>query len=242
MLLVISICSSNQFIYGQHTIYLGVKGGLSIPNLSTGADNSNPLSNGYTSRLGANISAFVECQLNQRFSIQTELCYSEQGGKHNGIQAIVNPNPDQLPQQYLYADFNNEAKLHYFMLPVQVKLNANITGKIKLYIQGGVFAGVLLSAQTVAVGNSYVYMDVAKQKPVSPTSQSFDHTENIYDKLNPFNVGVIGAVGFSMEIFNGKIFIEGGGNYGFINIQKHSEDGKNYTGAGTVQVGYAYHL
>jgi hypothetical protein len=36
------------------------------------------------------------------------------------------------------------------------------------------------------------------------------------------------------------VFIEGGGNYGFLTIQKDSANGKNNTGAGVVNLGYAY--
>lgn len=37
-----------------------------------------------------------------------------------------------------------------------------------------------------------------------------------------------------------SIFIEGGGNYGFLNIQKGSQNGTNNTGAATAVVGYRY--
>ena len=35
-------------------------------------------------------------------------------------------------------------------------------------------------------------------------------------------------------------FIEGGGNYGFLNIQKGTDNGKNQIGAATVALGYGY--
>jgi hypothetical protein len=44
------------------------------------------------------------------------------------------------------------------------------------------------------------------------------------------------------KIKKSYIFIEGGGNYGFLNIQKGTANGKNETGAGTVAVGYAFWL
>ena len=46
--------------------------------------------------------------------------------------------------------------------------------------------------------------------------------------------------GFAMNFSRSKIFIEGGGNYGFVNIQKDSENGKNKIGAGFIRIGYAF--
>jgi len=39
---------------------------------------------------------------------------------------------------------------------------------------------------------------------------------------------------------SGKLFLEGGGNYGFIPIQKDDANGNNNTGAGTVTAGYLF--
>jgi hypothetical protein len=44
------------------------------------------------------------------------------------------------------------------------------------------------------------------------------------------------------KINRSKIFIEGGGNYGFLNIQKGTENGKNNTGAATINIGYAHNI
>ena len=65
----------------------GIKGGMSIPNLSSGSDN-NPVSTGYSSRLGGAAALFVEYELSRKISLQTQLEYSAQGGKKNGLQAI----------------------------------------------------------------------------------------------------------------------------------------------------------
>lgn len=43
-------------------------------------------------------------------------------------------------------------------------------------------------------------------------------------------------------IFLTADIIEGGGNYGFLNIQKGSENGKNHIGAATIRIGYAFNI
>jgi hypothetical protein len=232
-------CFTTFATFGQN-IFVGVKGGISIPNLSAGSNNQNPLSNGFSSRLGADFGALAEFPLNKWLSIQPEIDYSGQGGKHDGLQAIPDPYASTPP--YLYANYKNVARLNYLQMPVMAKLNFRLSQKWKLYVNAGVFAGLVLSAKTVSSGSSYIYADQAGQQPVSPSPESFDTTQNIKSSVNSFNVGIIGAVGLSYEIGNGKVFLEGGGEYGFINIQKYSADGTNYTGAATIHLGYAYAL
>ena len=68
--------------------WLGVHGGLSIPDLRGG--NGNQLSTGYTSRLAANVGLQAEWPVYHRFSLQVELNFAGQGGQRNGIQPITN--------------------------------------------------------------------------------------------------------------------------------------------------------
>ena len=58
-------------------------------------------------------------------------------------------------------------------------------------------------------------------------------TQDIKDQLYTFNIGVEGNVGFNYHFGHSNIFIEGVGNYGFLNIQKGTQNGKNNTGAAT---------
>ena len=113
---------------------------------------------------------------------------------------------------------------------------------MNLYANAGGFAGFLLSAKSVSGGSSYIYADETGQQPVSPSAQSFDSTDDIKSSIHKFNAGVIGAIGLSYQFHFGKIFIEGGGNYGFINIQKYKADGTNYSGAATIHLGYLHAL
>src|ERR1700678_957808 len=86
------------------TPWLGVHGGLSIPDLSGGSGNQ--LSSDYTSRLAANFGIQAEWPIYHRFSIQAELNFAGQGGQRNGMQPITNlpASYQQLvpPGSYLY--------------------------------------------------------------------------------------------------------------------------------------------
>jgi len=98
----------------------------------------------------------------------------------------------------------------------------------------------LLSAHQVTSGKSLIYLDPAGKQafPFPPTS--FDNNQNIRDELHHINIGISGNLGIAYHFNSGAFFIEGGGNYGFLNIQKNAVNGKNHTGAATVAVGYAY--
>jgi len=72
---------------------------------------------------------------------------------------------------------------------------------------------------------------------------SLNTSQDIKSSIHPVNWGVEGNVGIQYQIGKrNKIFIEGGGNYGLMNIQKYAEDGKNHNGAATLMIGYGYAL
>ena len=226
---------------------LGIRGGISIPNLTAGSGNQTPLNTGYSSRLGPDAGIFAEFKFSNLFSLQPMIEYSSQGGKKNGLQAFTTP--DEITQmfpagqapQYLYANYNSDAKLNYLMVPVLAKFGWNLRKlPLRVYIDAGPYVAFLLSAHQVTSGESQFYTDPAGQQPFPGGEQSFNKTTDIKDQLHHTNVGIEGNVGFSYSFGLSKIFIEGGGNYGFLNIQKFAADGKNNTGAATVAVGYAY--
>jgi hypothetical protein len=64
----------------------------------------------------------------------------------------------------------------------------------------------------------------------------------ITKELNPVNAGVQGNVGIQYQYNRHKFFIEAGGNYGFIRIQKEKSNGSNHIGAATVMLGYTIGL
>jgi len=68
----------------------------------------------------------------------------------------------------------------------------------------------------------------------------FDATNDIKDQLNSTNFGIEGNIGLNYAFGKINLFIEFGGNYGFLNIQKGSANGKNNTGAATIVLGYSF--
>jgi hypothetical protein len=186
--------------------------------------------------LGSDFGVFGEYKISELFSLQAMIEYSEQGGKKNGMQAITNPQP---PPQYLYANFKSEAKLNYLMIPILAKVGWNLKdGLFRFYASGGPFVSFLVFAKQVTSGQSPFYLDADGQQPISQ-AQSFNNTQDIKNQIKSTNVGFEGNVGFIYRRGLNNFFIEGGGNVGFLNIQKNSENGKNITGAGTVNVGYS---
>jgi hypothetical protein len=235
ILLPISLCAQS--------VRIGFRGGISIPNLTNGSSN-NPLSTGYSSRLASDFGIFGEYPLNNSMSIRIIIEYSEQGGKKNSIQALPTPpNLSQLINQpYVYADYKSTAKMNYLLIPVLAKFGWHIGKKSpwRFYFDTGPFAGYLISAHQLTTGSSPLYLDPDKQNQITNGPISFDNKNNIRDELHHFNVGISGNLGLTYHFNNNSIFIEGGGNYGFINIQKNTINGKNHTGAATVSIGYSY--
>ncbi len=76
--------------------------------------------------------------------------------------------------------------------------------------------------------------------PYQVARSSFNNDQNIKDQLHTTNFGVEANVGLNYKFGLSSIFIEGGFNYGFLNIQEGTANGKNNTGAGTVSLGYSY--
>ncbi len=226
----------------------GIKGGVSLPNLTASGSNQTPLNTGYSSRQGPDIALFGEFKINEFFSIQPAVEYSSQGGKKNGLQAFTTPAqvaaqfPAGMAPTYLYANYNSEAKINYLMIPVLAKFGWDFskTSPWRVYVAAGPFVSFLLSAHQVTSGNSQFYTDPAGTQALPGGNQSFDANQNIKDQLAANNIGVEGNLGLRYKFGPSSIFIEGGFNYGFLNIQTVAADGKNNTGAATVQLGYSY--
>lgn len=242
-LLILNLpCSAQNFA-------MGARGGISIPNLSASGSEQNPLNTGYSSRLGPEFGLFAEFKFSDLFSFQPMIEYSSQGGKKNGMQAFPAPTdmaalfpPGQAPA-YLYADFNSEAKINYLMIPLLAKFGYDFhESPFRVYADAGPFIGFLLSAKQVTSGNSEIYLDPSAQQPLPAGSQSFDNTQDIKNQLNNTNFGIEGNVGLNYSFDMNNVFFEVGGNYGFVNIQKGSANGKNNTGAATIVLGYSYWL
>lgn len=238
------------FLQTGHTFaqapWLGVHGGLSIPDLSGGSGNQ--LSSNYTSRLAANFGLQAEWHIYHRFSLQAELNFAGQGGQRNGLQPITNLPPaySQMipPGSYLYADFDNKAVLNYLELPVLAKFSWGRT--LQFYADAGFYAGYLLHAEEKTKGTSIIYEDDKGQDPLTVQgypvpAQDFTANTDITSSLKRFNVGVTGGVGLALPMdARNKIFFDARFEYGFINIQKYSADGSNNTGNVLLSLGWSH--
>lgn len=245
LLLIIALLTFGKYADAQ-TWSLGVMGGLSIPNLTAESGSQTPLNTGYSSRLGPEAGIFVDFKISKAFSLQPMVQYSSQGGQKNGMQALTTPDavaqlfPAGQAPKYLYANYKSEAKLNYLMIPVLAKYSWNITkSPFSIYAEAGPFVAFLLSAKQVTSGNSNLYLDASGQQPLPGEQQSFDNTDDIKSQLYNVNFGIEGYLGFNYSIARNNIFVQGGGNYGLLNIQKNPDNGKSHTGAGVVVVGYS---
>lgn len=232
--------------YAQKMSY-GIKGGLSIPTL-TGGNSDNPVNSGYSSSFGPDGSVYGEYHVNKKFSVTVGLEYSSQGGLKDGVQAFYTT-PEFIPYlpyptpQFLYGDFKSEAKLNYVLVPVLAKYTWRMAKRspFRIYAALGPFAGFLLKAQQDVTQKSDVIYVMNADNTLTPVAQAtFGGRNDIKDQLNTFNVGIEGFVGLSYAISQKHaMFIEAGGNYGFMQIQKGNEKG-NKTGAALISFGYAY--
>lgn len=239
-------------VRAQSPIYLGVKGGISIPNLQ-GGGSASQVSNGYKSIEGPYFGIFADFKVSKHFSIQPELNYSAQGGQKNGVQAIATSQlpaglipagtpPADIPP-YVYASYKSKARLNYLELPILAKYSISLGKAWKFLIDAGPYVGFLMSAHDITKDSSYVYADPGETQPLAPFKVDFGGNQNIRPDIYKFNFGFQGGVGFEYHFKKcGYLYLEGGGNYGFLNIQKYTADGKNQTGAGTVALGYAFKI
>jgi Outer membrane protein beta-barrel domain len=262
-ILLVLIFTSLVSLQGQSDgFYLGAKVGYGIPNLSAGSVTT-PLSQGYSSRNGFYGGLMAEMPLTGGLSLTAELNYSSQGGKRDGMQAL--PVPDNMAQmwqllagagvsmgKYMYADINSEAILNYIEIPIMAKYSFKLESNLSLFVEAGPYLGILMEAKNVTSGYSYIYLDPNKNLSLDDALQlagqsglgslNFNDSQKITSQLHRFNVGGQAAAGLAMKAGPGKIFVKGGGNFGFIPIQKSKADGTNNTGAGTVTIGYLMSL
>src|SRR5579864_4228698 len=174
-------------------IKLGMKGGLSLPNLSSSGGSD--VSKGYKTISGPDFRLVVDYTIAQKISIETGLEFSTQGGQKSGLQTI--PASPQLAQyfptgsnvQFLYSNFTSTVRLQYLMLPVLIKYTMDLddAGHWKLYWDVGVFGGLLLTANASAAGTSKVYYDKAETEQVGSIAVQFDSTGNIKKQLHKAN-------------------------------------------------------
>jgi hypothetical protein len=224
---------------------LGIKGGANLSTFLGGGGSS--VSKGYVFRLAPNAGFFANFRVNDRLSIQPEIMYSSQGAARNGYQAFATSG--YLKQYYLqqynavapshmYATYDTKLKLNYLSIPLLIKYGWDFheSSPLRLYVSGGPFISVLMRAHQVSTGYSKVYVDDNMQQPLTVTT-GFNSDANIKGDIHKVNYGIQCSVGLSYKVNKNNFFVEGGSNYGFRNIQKDSENGRNNTYTSSLSVG-----
>ncbi len=231
--------------------YVGFKAGISIPQLSS--SDTNELSRDYKSRVAPNFGAFFDIGIARRTSVQFEVNYAGQGGKRDGIQPVTQaiPGLPALPAgNYYYGNFKNTAKLTYLEIPAMLKYRFGKTEKPRFYVNGGVYYGYLLKADTVTKGSSTLYLDRDGRIPVllPPNGDPFpaipfDATTDVKSDLNRNNLGVTGGGGFEIPHKKNYFVIDARIAYGLTAIQKDTAlNGNSKTGNLVISFGYAFGL
>jgi len=208
--IIIFILISANLFYAAET-WLGMQGGLSLPNLKGG---DNPLSQGYTSRKAPFLGFTLIQPLTDRLNLKVEINYSSQGGKRDGLQPI---DPTQVP--LLYANFHNETIIDYVEVPLMLEMKTG--DRQGLFLALGGYAGYRVRAKTATSGNSLIYLDPAGTQPVIPEPVSFEANTDVSQEINRWNFGLCGAVGINWTFGSGLAVLGARFNYGLSNIQAH---------------------
>ena len=224
-------------------VQIGIKGGLSLPNLSSTGGSA--VSKGYKTISGPDFALVADFPVAEKISVEAGLEWSTQGGQKTGLQTI--PASPELAQyfppgtsaQYLYANFTSTVRLQYLMLPILLKYTMDLDQKDhwKLYWDGGIFGALLITAKGSAVGSGNVFFDKEETNQVGSATVQFDSTGDIKNQLHKGNFGLEGNIGLLYKGKSISAFVEGGANFGFINLQKSDQNGMNRTGALVFRIG-----
>jgi len=227
----------------------GFKLGASVPDIKGNTEQSK----GYTSRLAEFFGISLTKKIFNYFNIQTELNYSPQGGKRNGMQPV---DPSEFGISVpngttLYANFKNETKLNYLEVPVMLQFSIDKTqedNRIFYFANLGPYIAFRLNSKTITSGKSFIYVDPQATTPltvdgIALPAQSFESRTNLNDEIKKVSAGIIGGIGSGYNFQGHKFFLEARFTRGLTNIQMHPEtSGKNKTGSLIFAAGYIYSL
>lgn len=244
--LLIILTSSFSLICSAQ-VQPGFKIGASVPDIKGNTEQSK----GYTSRLAPFFGISLAKKISPYFKIQTEINYSPQGGKRNGMQPI---DPSQFGVSVpngtiLYANFKNETKLNYIEVPVMLQFNIDKSKDDNhvFYFAGiGPYVAFRLNSKTITSGKSLIYVDPQGSLPLTIDdiplpAQSFDSRTNLKDEIKKVSAGIVGGIGSGYNFQEHQFFLEARFTRGLTNIQTHPETGgKNKTGSLIFAAGYMY--
>lgn len=246
--IILAVCTATFGQSDENEIHIGVKGGVSVPNLVGGG--SQEITKDYKSRIATNFGGFVDFGISHNVSFQAEVDYAGQGGVRNGIQPITSPLPGLPPPpagSYYFANFKNTAKLDYIEVPLLFKYTWQNKSKPGFYLDAGPYFGYLLKATQVTQGSSTIYVDKNGtpllippfNQPIPPIS--FNAVTDVTASLNRFNFGITGGGGVKFPVGGNYFFLDARAAYGLTTLQKNpATDGKSQTGNLVISFGYAF--
>lgn len=249
-------------IYSNAQKFIGVRGGLSIPNLY--ATTNDEISRDYKSVLQKNVGFLYEAPLlegNDKWAIMVELDYLGVGGIRKGMQPIVTDDPNiqnvygQLTMTkiyqggYLYANYENTSVFNYLGIPILLK---RYFGEgIRFYFEAGLSTTILLTATNTTkntTGNSsQLYYNntplfVPANGVLHPMAFNFEQSKDILNDIQPVNFSAIVGAGLTFPVNKNYFFVDGRFDYGLLALQKDKRNGVSHSAAGTISVGYAIAL
>lgn len=178
------------------------------------------------------------------------------------MAGVIGEMASRMPK-YVYADIRNTAAFDYLMIPVMAQFGRSLgtTGQWRIYVGAGPFVSFLMGGKQISSGIGALYTDAGASTTLwqsLPTVAQDEIMQNLPElgeklrdpfefgtmditgELRPVNLGFCGNAGLSYRIGRNRFFLEIGGNYGLIKVQKNSDNGSNRIGSGSVMVGYAF--
>ncbi|MDR2564220.1 MAG: PorT family protein [Prevotellaceae bacterium] len=180
------------------------------------------------------------------------------------MAAIIGEMASRMPK-YVYADIKNKAAFDYLMIPVMAQfgwdLGANSPWRV--YINAGPFVSFLMGGNQISSGIGTLYTSaeantslwnslptVAQDGIIQNLPELAEKLQNPFEfgtiditgELRPVNFGFCGNAGLSYRYKRSRFFVEFGGNYGLIKVQKNTDNGANRIGSGSAMIGYAFNL
>lgn len=255
---------TTPLIYSNAQKFIGVRGGLSIPNLYATTDDE--ISRDYESVLQKNAGFLYEGPLvkeNNKWAIMVELDYLGVGGIRKGMQPVVTDGPEiqalygQLTMAkvyrggYLYADYENTSVFNYLSIPILLKRYFGNEGGIRFYLETGLSTNILLTATNTTrntTGNtSQLYYNniplstVANGVPYS-LAFNFEQSKDIKSDIQPMSFSAIAGAGLIFPVNKNHFFVDGRFDYGLLVLQRDRRNGLSHPAAGIISVGYAIAL
>ncbi len=181
--------------------FFGMRGGANLSSVENVKSLSGLLSATINKNIGINTGIFFNFGLSKMISIQPEFNYSQQGyDLTNGIESET---------------LNNQA----INIPVLFKLAVG-GSKVKFFVNGGPYAGLLLKSEKISVSASQTITNLV----------DFTNQDGKEIKVNRYDYGVQAGTGFQFDLGGPKLEIEGRYNYGLADPMIYTNSKPSYMG------------